>query len=282
MISVQGGHNNWWTWNLEVQLAPAPSLFRMDLRPGKSVQTMSFQDAADYTARCISDKFSNLYLALGGGLDSEFVANVLVRNKISFTPVVAFVRGSRNVDFHYALNWCDQNSISPVILELNQDDPRVVKQSIEFTKRFQLKDPLILALNSVLNYIHDQGGHALTGDPSIGYTDLDENFYQGIGDTFEVWCQEFLSSVFAIGHPGAFFFYTPELVAAQARELDTTLNDSRSRAKLYQIPFRPKTWPPQILGTETKNKIYQILDTDKYSIPNLMRWSKADLLKIFE
>ena len=117
-------------------------------------------------------------------------------------------------------------------------------------------------------------------DGNIGYTDLDENFYQGIGDEFGIWPIELMSSILRPNHPGAFFFYTPEIVLAQAHELDTTLNDSRSRTKLYQIPFRPKTWPPRGLSDETRLKVKQIFDIHKYTVPQNYKWNKEDLIKI--
>ena len=281
MIKVSGGYNNWWTLTLDMKLSPEPSVFTVDLHPDKTVKQMSFQEAADYTAQRISQDYSNLYVSLGGGLDSEFVATVLLRNNIPFRPIVAHLKNSNNLDFHYALDWCDKNIIDPILLEYKLDDPRLIKQAMALAKKYCLDRPRAAMLMDVLEYIDEQGGSALTGDPSIGYTDLDENFYQGIGDEFGIWPIELMSSILRLNHPGAFFFYTPEIVLAQAHELDTTLNDSRSRTKLYQIPFRPKTWPPRGLSDETRLKVKQIFDIHKYTVPQNYKWNKEDLIKIF-
>ena len=281
MISTTGGHNNWWTVNLDIKLKPKPSTFTIDFNLTKPVKKLSFQDAVDYNVECINKQYKNLYLAMSGGLDSEFVATALFRNNVKFEPVIGHIKNSRNLDFQYALDWCHQHKINPTVLEFELDDPKLLKSTVNFAKNFKLEKLRFPVLITVLDYIDQQGGNALTGDPSIGYTDLDENFYQGIGDKFEVWWVEMISSIFKPNHPGAFFFHTPELVYAQARELDVTLSDSRSRAKLYQLPFRPKTWPPLALTDETRFKINQICEVDKYSDPAHYGWTKQDLLKSF-
>ena len=280
MNSVSGGNNNWWTWNLEVKPFPEESVFRVDLCPTEPVRQMSFQDAADYTAELIAQKFKNLHVAMGGGLDSEFVATVLLRNNIPFVPVVGYIKNSKNVDFHYALEWCHQHSLTPKLIEFELDDPRLVKQAMAVASTYHLERSRLYIALAIIDYISSVGGHALTGDPSIGYTDTDENFYNGIGDTFEIWPVELMPTAFNPSHPGAFFFYTPELVLAQATELDTTLNDSRSRSKLYQIPFKPKTWPPLALSDSTRLKIKQQFNIHKYSNPKHYSWAKQDLIRL--
>lgn len=278
---VSGGLNDWWTFHLDLKLSPEQSVFAIDLRPTNPVKKMSFQDAADYTAKCISQNFKNLYVAMGGGLDSEFVGTVLLRNNIPFRPVVAYLKNSNNLDFHHALDWCDKNNIEPTVIEYTLDDPRLLKQAMSMSKTYGFGKTRMVIPMAVLEYIDSQGGSALTGDPCLGSPDLDENFYQGIGNKFEFWPVEFISSIFKPNHPGGFFFYTPEIVLAQAQELDTTLNDSRSKTKLYQIPFRPKTWPPHALSEETRLKIKQIFNIHKYTVPEIIKWDKEDLIKIF-
>ena len=280
-MTVSGGLDNWWTFHLDIKLSPEPSVFAMDFRPHKPVKQMSFQDAADYTAQCISKDFKNLHLAMGGGLDSEFVATVLQRNNIPFCPVVAYVKNSNNLDFQFALDWCDKNSIEPTVIEYKLDDPILIEQAMALAKHYRFGKTRMVMIMAVLEYIHQQGGSALTGDPCLGSPDFDENFYQGIGDKFEIWPVEFISSIFKPNHPGGFFFYTPEIVLAQAQELDTTLNDSRSKTKLYQIPFRPKTWPPHALSEATRLKIKQIFDVHKYTVPEIIKWNREDLIKVF-
>ena len=68
------------------------------------VSTMSFNDAADYTANLIAHKYDNLHLCFSGGLDSEYVATVLCRNEIPFTPVILLT--PNNAEIWYAFKFC--------------------------------------------------------------------------------------------------------------------------------------------------------------------------------
>ena len=118
MTWMHGGHNNWFSINLE------SSPFRLKFNTRASKLYTDFDKAADNTAQLLQQSWGekNLYLALSGGIDSELVANTLLRNKIKFTPIILKIDEINALETWYAEYWCKQNNIQPVILQYTIDD----------------------------------------------------------------------------------------------------------------------------------------------------------------
>ena len=71
---------NWIQHNLTQRLIDKSVDFKLELTPSK-FKIMDFHDAANYTARRIADLNIPLYLALSGGVDSEYILLCFHRNK---------------------------------------------------------------------------------------------------------------------------------------------------------------------------------------------------------
>jgi len=203
-----------------------------------STKIMKFNDAADYTAKLIANQYNNLYLSLSGGLDSEFVAKVLLRNHIAFTPIILLAPWNRS-EVWYAFKFCEDNNLTPKILDYTQSAAyhAVVKNMAEYSVRLQLPVwittlPLIVA-DTIGN------GHLITGSGEI-FNDS-ESYQVPMGDLFNFVCyNHWLEIEHGSKHPGAFFSYTPELFRAGIADIDTSKNSQVAKSELYQIPFRPK------------------------------------------
>ena len=108
---ILDGFNKWYTVTANVQKKPMASTLSMTFNH-LSVATMSFQDAADDAAIKFSKLHSNIYIGLSGGADSEFVADVFLRNNIPFTAIVATTPHS--LEYLFALEWCNRKKVEPV------------------------------------------------------------------------------------------------------------------------------------------------------------------------
>jgi hypothetical protein len=246
------GYSNW--YNVSLTNQQSHNKFELKFNLLSPVLSLEFDQAADYTAQCIAKNYSNLHLALSGGLDSEFVANVLTRNHIPFTPVV--VAFKKTQEHYYALEWCRTHGVVPLVLEFDEDDINYVKYCHSITKQYRIHSVSNLMSCYIANLIKDRGGHLLTGDPTI--TRLTQYYNEPAGDLYRVYWFEFLVELIYPGqHPCGFFFYTPELALSYAQHVDTGLNDASARAKLYQtVPYRPKHYPPPVpLSPEIRNKM---------------------------
>jgi hypothetical protein len=67
-----------------------------------------------------SQKQGNLFLCYSGGLDSEYVLSVFKSLGMPITPVIMRTQYNHH-ETQYAFKYCDENSITPVIIDLDYD-----------------------------------------------------------------------------------------------------------------------------------------------------------------
>ena len=219
------GHNNWFQVNHKELTEP----FKFTYTLPESYNPMPFQAAADYTARCLAKKYSKLHLGFSGGLDSEFVGEVFVRNNIPFVPVIINCEMTK-LESSRAFEWCDSKSITPYIIEY-LDNEKLVLDIIRLGHSIQ-ETPGI----SIFPMIIDEsipGADLVTGfgDPFV----VDDI----VGDDVILESHDFYLEA-NTNHPGAFFTYTPELFFASINDIDRSLHSQTAKSSLYGIPNRPK------------------------------------------
>lgn len=230
------GHNNWLQISLEKGsdtniTVPFHIAYRALIKP------VPFHEAADYTAKLIATKYSNLHLSLSGGLDSEYVAATLLRNNIEFTPVIFSTRYNQEENW-YAYKFCADNNITPMVLDYTSFESfemllkKLVEHTIELNVPFdQSTLPIIIA---------DQcSGPLITGyGDAIRYS---TSYNDPIGPILELEGHDFyLELKYGDAHPGAFFSYTPELFRALITGLNTNVSTQVAKAELYGLLPRPK------------------------------------------
>lgn len=277
MIEIQGGYKQWWSATID------NNVFDHKFNHTQ-VQSLSFQEAADYTAQLIAKHHNNLFVAMSGGLDSSFVAEVFYRNQIPFTPIIGYLESAdvtANCDYFHAMFWCEQKNIKPLLINYQVDDSRLIKQYVDMIKKVNtVVDGIVIPLE-LLSEVNKIGGHLVIGDPMIPRLTEGNNYYDPIGPVFD-------SPWFAIAtelfdsthkHPGGFFFYTPELLLAMAKELDLTANESVAKTKLFNIPYRTKSYPSfDWISKSSKDKLFYMYNLTDNEIPT-KQWLKDELIK---
>lgn len=236
------GHNQWLTINHSTGLS-SNLVNELDIAFALNgvVKTMRFDDAADYTADLISKNYNNLHLSLSGGLDSEFVGKVLVRNQINFTPVI--LETPYNVaEIWYAYKFCDDNKLSPVVLNYVTDYDELIKEMIKITVELNMPmnaSSLPIVVANKLSQARVVNGY---GEPYYNST----SYKEAMGEILDLHDNNFWTEMhFGDKHPGAFFTYTPNLFQACVREIDSSKNSQVAKSELYGIIPRPKliNWP---------------------------------------
>ena len=234
------GHNGWLKCNLvadSMDNITEPFRIEFDCKP----QVMPFQDAADYTAKLIAEKYNNIHLFLSGGIDSEFVAKVLLRNKIPFTPVILDAEYNRPESW-YAHKFCHENNIEPLVYMFtgSSGHHELVKSLCSIA--IKLKLPVNISLiNNVFAKIISADAHILNGFGEPFYNST--TFSQPMGETLEIADHDFfMETEYGDRHPGAFFTYTPELYSALIKEIDFTANTQIAKASLYGVLPRSKNY----------------------------------------
>jgi hypothetical protein len=244
------GHNHW----TQINLLPGSkenytSPFEFNLSPGKYDKTMSFSQAATYTAKLINSKFDNIHLCLSGGLDSEFIAQTFLDNRIKFTPVILINLDNRT-EAWYAQRFCKLNNLTPIV-------------------------------NLLAELLPD--AHLVTGlgDPLY----ISNDYHEPMGNVFEMFEHDFYLNIeYGDYHPNAFYSYTPELFFSMVRDIDCTINSQEAKSKLYNLLPRPKIEEVFVTrySSESIKYVYQQL-LSKYNLPEnfyLYKICKDNLLSL--
>lgn len=233
MVTVPCGHNNWYTIESHTDKD-----FKITFNPYE-FKKMSVWDAASYTANLISNKHDNIWLAFSGGYDSEFLANVLYENKITFTPIIW--RDPHCKESDYALYWCRKRNIIPYIIEKDFMQLDVYNVLANIIKKFNVKG-FFGSFSVALASIADKNGGSLitAGGGCFDNPDYPMAFSNKAEFVESDWL---VKLAFPNKHISPFLIYTPELVYALIDNLDKTIPVQEGKAKLYDLAFRPKLLP---------------------------------------
>jgi hypothetical protein len=231
------GHNNWLEINLQLGQDNRQVQFEVHacLQQCKS---LDFDQASDYTASLIAKRYTNLHVSLSGGLDSEYVCRVLLRNQIPFVPVIVLTPVSES-EVWMARHFCYEQGLTPVILDYRSQYDHLLAQVLKEAQTIRCDASVSFFPHIVARQIAERGGALLTGygDPFP----VSNDYAQVVGDALALEEHDFYLDV-SLGdrNPGGFFSYTPEIFCAMARCIDTTSNIQRAKAQLYNIAARGK------------------------------------------
>lgn len=279
MISIDGGLNGW--WHLDLDIANKHSHFNWTFNH-QSVQSLSFHDAADYTAGIIAKKYNNLHLLMSGGLDSECVADVLYRNNVPFVPVIGYITASNNQDYFYAMHWCDQHGTQPLMAEFEINDMRLQKAYAWVCKNYGIVNDTFFT-KALIDLVTERQGHVLLGETNLTNESRTSGWDDPIGKIFDVTAHGLFGSIYTQGqHPAEFFAYTPELLLAMVTDVDTTINNALAKSRLYNVPFRPKTWPFSMLTKDIKLKIEKICLIEDFPKSVGQSWTQQELVELLK
>ena len=255
MTWLQGGYNDWFS------ISVSESKFQLRFNRRASLLYQNFDDAATDAAQLLYKEWGDrpLYLALSGGIDSEFVARILVENNIPFTPIILKIESINDQESWYAEYWCHCNSIKPIILNYTIDD--YANQTVVlFRKLQQIKNFNMTSTLLIYEHAHQLGGHAIFCGGDIN---LDP-------DTKKFYCRslDFPSNLVDVGrHPTSFFMYTPELALSYINQFDITQSEQYNKLSFYRVAPRPKIdyipLIPQGQIQKNKSKLFYIFKIKK-------------------
>jgi hypothetical protein len=237
------GHNDWCSVNL------TPDRFALQVN-SPATEELDFHSACDYNAQTLYKDWGNrpLYLGLSGGVDSELIADVFVRNQIPFVPFILKIQNINDLESWYAEHWCWRNQMKPVIYHMTmqefEQDCLPLLAKISNTHQTGIIIPLWMA-----NHVASQDGYLITGVGELNWDLHQQTFYSNTVD--------YVLNLFDAGkHPSGFFSYTPEFVLSYIKQFDIALNEQYNKVKFYQVPARPKfNWTSELCSFSTKTRI---------------------------
>lgn len=228
MTWYTGGHNNW------LSMSNDGERFELKFNQPSVMSVSSFAEEAGKAALLMQEQWGNkpLYLALSGGIDSEFVAETLFNNNVPFIPVILKIEDLNKIESWYAEYWCYQHNITPVVLNyrLEQYEQELIKF---FPRLVKLKNYTQAPILIIYDYVHRAGGHCIYAGGDINLSPARKEFYCNSLD--------FISNLIDVGnHPTSFFMYTPELALSYITSFNVELSEQYNKLALYKVPQRPK------------------------------------------
>jgi hypothetical protein len=195
------------------------------------------KECIDYAVEKMVEKSENLYLALSGGLDSEFAANCLIERGVKFTPVIMDIHTNR-IENWYAHRWCYENTIKPLVITLSEEE--VVKTFPKISQErnipFYCSIPIILS-----KMVSQREGNLILGGEEI----IDRDYF--LSGEFNKMSEKisFCEYAFCVeqensNHIGGFLSYTPELFLNCLEEIDYSKPGQIALAEYYGVLPRPK------------------------------------------
>ena len=232
-------HNNWLSSNIKERLKNKETPLQVTLLPEK-ITTNSFEEAAELVLQSIPKQ--NLYLALSGGTDSDYVFYLLIKNNIKFTPIIVYYEAN-SLEFQYAMHSCAQNNIKPIIISLMEDN--YIKLLIKKVY-MEIGGKAIYSLASILigEYVKDNKGLVITGQDFIcgdRYNcnmefNVHDFYIDSIDDTIEI----------------PFFLYNTDILYHAIKLYKRTMSVSEWK---YNILFNKKVdFRPKIISDSWSNK----------------------------
>jgi len=258
MISGSLGKNGWIKWNYyRTHEDPWPEVdFDVSFEPQYKSQIVEFKTAGMNVAKDIGSSYSNIYLALSGGIDSEFAAQCFLDSGVPFTPIIAEIKGSNEFDYWYACRWCKEHNIKPIVIEVSLED--IKKEAINIIKKTFTRTVGPILWNILNQHVKKLNGNLVTGAGDIEYFP-DPLFYaewmhdDKTEETYDILAEnniinqgylfqepEIISSMILKDAPWNFYTWTPEIVLSMIANRDPNKNTQENKITLTGCMPRPK------------------------------------------
>lgn len=227
------GHNNWINLTVKKGSTVSCNLDFSNLKP------MSKKDAIEYNIEQITKKYDKLYVALSGDINSEFVADSLLKHGVKFTPIIIDFE-SNIAEVWYARRWCYVNKILPYVIKLPLST--LLEQLPAIANHFNTA--YISTIEFIIEkYVSRQYGQVLTGtaSPFKGISVLNDKISEPLSHDLDINSYDYgLNLAFGDKHPLSFITYTPEMFYSFIRDIDYSKPVQLAVSEYYDVIPRPK------------------------------------------
>lgn len=264
--------NNWVSCNLAERFTNPVLDYTLTLHP-YPFKPLPFDSAVEMTVKEIANNYGNLFLALSGGYDSEFVLRAFHKFSVPITPVIVLY--GNEVESRYAYKVCKELGILPV--EITVTDEQFIEYYHEkIYKKFNVPGGFH-ATQSLFaaEYIEKNNGTLILGGHIMNNSDI--NIADEFSNTTEwdFYTYYLYPAVNAID----FYLYTSE-IAYSAMPQHTIGTWGEHKHKLFNIEYREKIRPKY--PRTVINKLKEIIgDLETYKHRNGYTWTREEFNKIF-
>ncbi len=242
------------------------------LVPTRPSKLQDIDEIGNEIAQELYGTYGKIYVAMSGGIDSEWVAKCFHRQGIPFTPIIYEAEDLMGMDTWWSRKWCSENDITPIIYKeyLFQFVNGLADTSRDFICRTPGGPYMMSRLGE---YVKDQGGALVTGagfpeifpDPNLSYMQgrfLDNKLMNPDGTLKNAgWLlheSDFMLSRILKDHPWNFLSWRPEIVLSyiSIREQGTS---EFNKAKIFNCLPRPKAIGIPDIFWRSKNPVIERL-----------------------
>lgn len=264
-------YNNWITSNISQRLTNPLAKLKLEMKVPHFARG-DFHECALEAAQLIAKQYDNIYIALSGGMDSEYVVRTFVKNHIKFTPIL--LKCGNELERVYAYKLCAELNLSPIILHLSEDD-MVDKFYESIHKKLNGVGYHATLVVAIAEYVQSKNGILITSDGFFG--DGDDMITDGEFSLYNEW-DDYISVLVPTVPNISFFLHTPQLTYSMLPVTYTAWNVFK--ADLYGIECRPKMRP--IYKDSTIKKLHNINANviRAYNICSIV-YTKQEILEIF-
>jgi hypothetical protein len=223
------------------------------LRPTQASAVVDWKTAARRVAEDIYASYDNLYVAMSGGIDSEFVAQTFFDLGIPFKPIIFRVSDLNELDIWWAFKWCRDNNVEPVVVDATIEDwvTRLSSVSRKYCGRFGAGSGTMSFVN---DYVIAHGGNLVTGagfieyfpDENLDYMTTrykDSSMHNPDGTPKQGYLMHEPDLIQQLSYPTMpfnFLSWTPEIVLSYVHHRDMALDSAANKAKIMNCLPRPK------------------------------------------
>jgi hypothetical protein len=249
------GKDKWikYKWNRTYDNPYPKNDFECFLRPTGTANIVPIDVATENAIKDIYETYNKkIYLAISGGVDSEYVADILLRLKIKFVPIIVKLNKENSIDTWWAIRWCRQNNVEPYII--NIDENQYVDVMIANAKKYcSIMTAGSVTVHFILKYVNEQNGILLTGmgfnelyipDPIMYDEEHDKTLRDDDGKMKEGYLQseaDIIKLLESNGqHPMTVLNWSPEVTLSYITARDPNLNTEENRFKIFKCLPRPK------------------------------------------
>jgi len=222
--------------------------FEIFFNPPAPTKLLSMEEAAIKTVEDILQQYRDkkIFLAMSGGIDSEYIAEILRKMQISFTPIIVHVEQYNQVDYQWAHKWCDKNDTKAIVYELSLSQYMLhsINRCIKYyTRRAQAASIIEVSANIAREnngvLIAGCGTHELyIPDPIMSLEAQDLTLKNKIGYVFNE--TDLIKHFVAPDMPTMFYNWSPEITLAYIHARNPKLTTEENRVKLFGCEYRPK------------------------------------------
>lgn len=265
--------HNWLANNLSERTHNRLVDFKASVTP-YTFKEMDFDSAIEMTVKEIASKYSNLYLGLSGGYDSDFLLRVFHKFNVPVTPIIVCYGTAIENEFAYTA--CKELGIHPI--EINLTDEQFLNYVDEkIFQKFNSSGYNATHVMYAADYVNKHNGTLLTGNHVLGDGDelISDDNYANLNE----WDFYLDYTHPQLDHIDV-FLYTLELTYSMLpKQNGITWQEYKHR--LFNLPYRDKAQGKYL--PDVVLKMRQLLGTkEDYQHKHSADWSRNEWRELFK